>query len=39
MSDRYDNDLFFDENETISFLINERMDLLDVEKLKEYGII
>lgn len=39
MSDRYNNNLFFDENETINFLINERMDLLDVEKLKEYGII
>ena len=39
MSDRYNNNLFFDENETINFLINERMDLLDVEKLKKYGII
>ena len=39
LSDRHNNNLFFDENETINFLINERMDLLDVEKLREYGII
>lgn len=39
LSDKHNNNLFFDENETINFLINERMDLLDVEKLREYGII
>ena len=39
LSDRDNNNLFFDENETINFLINERMDLLDVEKLRKYGII